>query len=169
MGFIVFHFVFFGTKEKSFQNFRKVQQAYAERAKAQKEAQARREAARDQAQAALKETGTLNEGFVLMPERTAPTEVETVEAVAAEVPEDAGSEAQEASELAPDIAEVKLAPEEPEEVQEPQEPVEDPGPFEWSGFKDRCLGRLVAEHRYNFKKAMEADQQITLDSVDPSS
>lgn len=134
-----------------------MQQAYAERAKAQKEAQARRDAARDQAQAALKETGTLNEGFVLMPERTAPTEVETVEAVEAmettEVPEakDGGSEAQEASE-APDMAEVKLDPEEPE-VQGPQEPVEDPGPFEWSGFKDRCLGRLVAEHRYNFKKA----------------
>lgn len=139
-----------------------MQQAYAERAKAQKEAEARREAARDQAQAALKETGTLNEGFVLMPERTAPIEVETVAVEAAEVP---AGEAQEASELAPE--EVKLAPEEPEEVQEPQEPVEDPGPFEWSGFKDRCLGRLVAEHRYNFKKAMEADQQMTLDSVDP--
>ena len=145
------------TKERSFQNFRKVQQAHAERAKAQKEAQARREAARDEAQQALKETGMLNEGFVLRPEKSSleveaevaeVTEVE-VETVGQNDTDDQHAESEAPEAIPEEPVAVKLEPEEP---QEPEEP-EDLGPFEWTGFKDRCLGRLVAEHRYNFKKA----------------
>ena len=138
-----------GTKERSFQNFRRVQQAHAERAKAQKAAQARRDAARDQAQAALQETGMLNDGFVLMPERNAAETMEVVETKNQEAKED------EVDAVESEVPEVTLVEgvEEAEEPEDVEETVEDVGPFEWTGFKDRCLGRLVAEHRYNFKKA----------------
>ena len=143
-----------GTKERSFQNFRRVQQAHAERAKAQKEAQARRDAARDQAQAALQETGMLNDGFVLMPERNVAESMEVVETKNQEAKDDeldaVDAVESEVPEVTP-VEGVQEVDEEPEDAVE--ETVEDVGPFEWRGFKDRCLGRLVAEHRYNFKKA----------------
>lgn len=136
----------FGLKEKSFQNFRRVQEAHAERAKAQKEAQARRDAARDKAEAALKETGHLKDGFVLMPERSSG-------------PESQEKDVNEAPEATPEVEIQKEAVEpEPVESVEPEKPeepdTEEPEivPFEWTSFKDRCLGRLVAQHRYNFKK-----------------
>lgn len=137
----------FGIKEKSFQNFRRVQEAHAERAKAQKEAQARRDAARDKAEAALKETGHLKDGFVLMPERSSG-------------PESHEKDVNEAPEAMPEveIQEEAVEPEpvesvEPEKTEEPEDTEEpDIVPFEWTSFKDRCLGRLVAQHRYNFKK-----------------
>ena len=138
-------------KEKSFQNFRRVQEAHAERAKAQKEAQARRDAARDKAEAALKETGHLKDGFVLMPERGSG-------------PESQEKDVNEASEAMPEveIQEEAVEPEpvesvEPEKTEEAEDTEEpDIVPFEWTSFKDRCLGRLVAQHRYNFKKAAAA-------------
>eukprot|EP00435_Cladocopium_sp_Y103_P040772 s1774_g11.t1 len=144
--------------ERSFQNFRRVQQAHAERAKAQKEAQARRDAARDQAQAALQETGMLNDGFVLMPERSAAAEVESVEVVETKNPEAKDDEVDAVeSEAVPEVTPVEGVQEVEEEPEDAVvETVEDVGPFEWTGFKDRCLGRLVAEHRYNFKKASAA-------------
>lgn len=144
-------------KERSFQNFRRVQQAHAERAKAQKEALRRRDAARDQAQAALQETGMLNDGFVLMPERNVAETMEVVETKNQEAKDDeldaVDAVESEVPEVTP-VEGVQEVDEEPEDAVE--ETVEDVGPFEWTGFKDRCLGRLVAEHRYNFKKASAA-------------
>lgn len=130
-----------------------MQEAHAERAKAQKEAQARRDAARDKAEAALKETGHLKDGFVLMPERSSG-------------PESQEKDVNEAPEAMPEveIQEEAAEPEpvesvEPEKTEEPEDTEEpDIVPFEWTSFKDRCLGRLVAQHRYNFKKVSGISQ-----------
>ena len=143
-----------GTKERSFQNFRRVQQAHAERAKAQKEALRRRDAARDQAQAALQETGMLNDGFVLMPERNVAETMEVVETKNQEAKDDELDAVDAVESEVPEVTPVEGVQEVDEEPEDAvDETVEDVGPFEWTGFKDRCLGRLVAEHRYNFKKA----------------
>ena len=123
-----------------------MQEAHAERAKAQKEAQARRDAARDKAEAALKETGHLKDGFVLMPERSAGAPESQEEKDVNETPEATPEVEIQEEAVEPEPVEAEK-PEEPEDTQEP-----DLGPFEWTSFKDRCLGRLVAQHRYNFKK-----------------
>jgi len=60
-------------KERSFENFRRVQKAYSERAKAQRQAEEARSAARQQAAADMEKTGVLAEGYVLMPDKTRPS------------------------------------------------------------------------------------------------
>jgi len=59
-------------KQRSFENFRRVQQAYAERAKAQREAEQTRNAAREKAAAELEKSSVLADGFVLVSDKDRP-------------------------------------------------------------------------------------------------
>ena len=128
---IPWHPLALGTEERSFQNFRRGQQAHAERAKAQKEAQARRDAARDQAQAALQETGMLNDGFVLMPERSErAVETMEVETKNQEAKDDEVQEVDAGESEVPEVTAVEGVQEVDEEPEDAfEESVEDVGPF----------------------------------------
>ncbi|CAK0891349.1 unnamed protein product, partial [Prorocentrum cordatum] len=176
-------------KERSFQNFRRVQQAAAERARAQREAQAARDAARERAAAGLQETGALTEGFVAIPavpaaakhcqaegssrqheirarvqalltgddpptgdlappegDSDSPAQRSTTPAEQQDVAPGAGTDAAAASGAAEDAGHSASGP--PAAADDV-----DPGPFEWTPFRDKRLGQLVAENRYNFDKA----------------
>jgi len=161
-------------KTKSFYAFRQVQEAHASKTQAQREAEATREAERAKAAAELQATGVLAEGFVSVPVRP-----QAAPAEAQDGPKDTSSRAEmrakvdallasrRRKEVAQEEAAQPSGAREPEEVHanaEDTKEIEAPlpsaeqadVPFEWSGFRDRRLGRLVADFRYNFKKAAAA-------------
>lgn len=195
-------------KDASIANFRRMQDAYAERARAMQEAQAARDAAREKATAELEATGILAEGWVSVPGRPAAplqpaaagysTSPAVAEAAAADsgsldrqaelrakvdavlasrrraAPKNEAAAATDTSQQGPaegtgmevstDVENAEAteaaeaaAEEEGEAAAEgyTAEPIQ-PEPFEWSNFRDRRLGRLVADFRYNFGKAAAA-------------
>eukprot|EP00441_Pelagodinium_beii_P027997 CAMPEP_0197658536 /NCGR_PEP_ID=MMETSP1338-20131121/45295_1 /TAXON_ID=43686 ORGANISM="Pelagodinium beii, Strain RCC1491" /NCGR_SAMPLE_ID=MMETSP1338 /ASSEMBLY_ACC=CAM_ASM_000754 /LENGTH=616 /DNA_ID=CAMNT_0043235143 /DNA_START=36 /DNA_END=1886 /DNA_ORIENTATION=- len=160
-------------KEYNTYALHQLQEAHAARAQAQKEAEAIRDAERAKAAAELEATGKLSRDFISVPARPPAAALEAQEA-----PQESDSRAkmrakvdallasrrrketqaedlqpaqqpQELVEASPSEEESNAAAEEPAAEEEDQ-------PFEWSGFRDRRLGRWVADFRYNFKKAAAA-------------
>ena len=154
-------------KDRSFQNYRRIQQEYVERANALKEAQAMGEAVIEAAEVTEIET---SEGFILISD-SSDCKKEMVQEVsdACTSPDASGAQKDPGPQAFEDTVESELSSSEGVEVEvfceekegEESEVVEEqkvkiPETFEWTGFKDRCLGRLVAEFRYNFTKASAA-------------
>jgi len=163
-----------GEKEKSFSDYQRVTAAVVERAKAQQrddgqhtEAVARPHAHAQkfgelQRQAELsakvqaflaqrtRRQGTPVEGHVLVAEDVAAGAEDAAESEAStEAPQELTEEALASRDDATSNAPTG-APTERSSI-----PDENPA-FEWTAFRDKRLGRLVAEHRYNFSRAAEA-------------
>lgn len=176
-------------KERSFNNTKRVQEAYAQRVRAQQELQAKRDAAREEVSATLESTGVLEEGWVEVATRqdagaaSQPASHSSsgpksdlrakVEARLARRQEESKQQEQSQNQRVPEAqstaelsvraaspvakegktSEANLATASPGNVAEVDLPA---ATFEWSSFRDRRLGSLVAEFRYNFKKAAAA-------------
>jgi dynein assembly factor 1 len=156
-------------KERSFNNFQRVSKACAARFNAQKEAKQARESACEDVEAELRKTDSLAEGWV-----TWETKQKTLTSTLIEDPSQqpelhakvqsflASRGKTSESEAAPEVSETAETdvPAEALEVLSGDETAEVPDAcdedvdmeFRWSAFRDKRLGSLASECRYDFKK-----------------
>jgi dynein assembly factor 1 len=158
-------------KEKSFKTFQRMSQAAAARIKAQKEAQAAREDAQQEVATELEQSGELAAGWVASSAKSSARIAEAFEEPAqqselcAKVQAFLGSRAHSSDTEASTETSVQAAEdeagategeaaadEEDGSMVEQEDLLKEPEEFTWTDFREKRLGRITAECRYNFQK-----------------